>query len=94
MPNSAMCWVASTVSMRPKLEGARGFALAAANRRAPIGLDHPEIFLAPLVAKRLSDQIAERVHILAQRLFLDLKLNCLAIHNARLVPMDGERQIL
>ena len=40
--------------------------------------------LAPLVAQRLADQFAERMHILAQGRVLDRKLNALAIHIARL----------
>ncbi len=68
----------------------RGIALAPLNCREPIAFHELEKFLAPLVAKRLADQGAEGMHVLAQRRILDGKLNALAIHNARLSRIQGE----
>ena len=51
-------------------------ALAAPDRLEPIALDQLEEFLAALVAKRLADQVAERMHILAQRCVFDAEIGC------------------
>ena len=66
-------------------------ALAAPNCLAPIAFDLLEKLLAALVAKRLADQAAERMYILAQRGVFDRKLNALAIHNARLLGEITEK---
>jgi len=74
----------SALSAPLQFRRAAGVALAAQDRRKSIALDELEELLASLVAKRFTDQAAERMHVLAQRGVLDRKLNALAIHNARL----------
>src|SRR6202030_3500033 len=55
-------------------------ACPAQDRRQPIALDQLEELLASLVAKRLADQPAERMYVLAQRGVFDGELNALTIH--------------
>src|SRR5271154_4130304 len=74
----------SALRARFQFLSVRGVAFSPPDCRKPIAFHELEELLAPLVAKRLTDQGAEGVHVLTQPLVLDGKLNALPIHSARL----------